>query len=376
MFSGKDTGKLEHVDKTMLPMSVKTTHGNVSPPLGGYMNSSVNGLPDSAESSGIQPPEVSSLQNQPPEKPTGGSQDTTKSDPLAESNGTVTTQVSSQVSSQVSRQHPIPAPSEPRQYRAIGLVNGKYMPSAEQLTRGTLVAADGTLIDAVLLGRVMSLVKNHLDLNQPHLWVVYPRIRQADDNLHVQIVGVWEPETLEPTAEAETTDSGVAQSPAEVETSNDCSEAEVEPIPKDGYFSIRGEVIYHSRENEQVVVKIRQLPRKESDKPKFFKLKLKGCLGERVVGHFWDLHAQLQANTLVIQEGNDIGFLNKKGPKRKPFNKNKKRFGAKKSYPKPRPARKKDGAATATAPKPQTPRPKPIKRIDKGSQGDPSGNFA
>ncbi|NET83985.1 MAG: hypothetical protein F6J94_19280 [Moorea sp. SIO1F2] len=372
IFSGKDTGKLEHVDKTMLPMSVKTTHGNVSPPLGGYMNSSVNGLPDSAESSGIQPPEVSSVQNQPPETPTGGSQDTTKSAPLAESNGTVTTQVSSKVS----RQHPIPAPSEPRQYRAIGLVNGKYMPSAEQLTRGTLVGADGTLIDAVLLGRVMSLVKNHLDLNQPHLWVVYPRIRQADDNLHVQIVGVWEPETLEPTAEAETTDSGVAQSETEVETSNDSSEAEAEPIPKDGYFSIRGEVIYHSREKEQVVVKIRQLPRKESDKPKFFKLKLKGCLGERVVGHFWDLHAQLQANTLVIQEGNDIGFLNKKGPKRKPFNKNKKRFGAKKSYPKPRPARKKDGAATATAPKPQRPRPKPIKRIDHGSKGDSSGNSA
>ena len=94
------------------------------------------------------------------------------------------------------RAQPIPPPSEPMQYRAIGLVRGKYAPSEEQFTRGNLHAEEGTEIDAVLLGRVMSLVKNHLDLEQPHLWVVYPRTRQNDDKLHVQIVGVWEPEKL------------------------------------------------------------------------------------------------------------------------------------------------------------------------------------
>ncbi|WP_445241346.1 hypothetical protein [Microcoleus vaginatus] len=96
----------------------------------------------------------------------------------------------------VMRQHPIPPPSEPRQYRAVGLVRGRYTQSEEQFTRGMLIAADGTAIDAVLLGRVMSLVKNHLDLEQEHLWVVYPRTRQEDGNLHAQIMGVWEPETL------------------------------------------------------------------------------------------------------------------------------------------------------------------------------------
>lgn len=68
-------------------------------------------------------------------------------------------------------QHPIPPPSEPRQYRAIGLVRGRYQASEEQFTQGTLYTPDGVEIDAVLLGRVMSLVKKHLDLNEEHLWV-------------------------------------------------------------------------------------------------------------------------------------------------------------------------------------------------------------
>ena len=87
------------------------------------------------------------------------------------------------------RKHPIPPPSDPKQYRAIGLIQGRYQFSEEQLTQGTVWTPDGTAIDAVLLGRVLSLVKNHLDLSENHLWVVYPRTRQKDDHLHVQIVG-------------------------------------------------------------------------------------------------------------------------------------------------------------------------------------------
>ncbi len=188
----------------------------------------------------------------------------------------------------ISRQQPIPPPSEPRQYRAIGLVRGQYMPSQEQLTRGTLLAADGTLIDAVLLGRVMSLVKNHLDISQQHLWVVYPRTRQEDGNLHVQILGVWEPENL-------------SQTPLET--------PEPDNIATDGYFSIRGEVIYHSKDEGQVVAKIRQSPRKQDEKPKFFKLNLQGGLPERGINHFWDIQVQLQGNNLVIQQATDIGVM-------------------------------------------------------------------
>nr|WP_329608419.1 hypothetical protein [Nostoc sp. CMAA1605] len=93
------------------------------------------------------------------------------------------------------RQQPIPPPSEPMQYRAIGLVRGRYQASDEHFTQGVLVTPDGVELNSVLLGRIMSLVKNHLDLKKT-IVVVYPRTRQENDTLHIQIVGVWEPENL------------------------------------------------------------------------------------------------------------------------------------------------------------------------------------
>ena len=191
------------------------------------------------------------------------------------------------------RKQPIPPPSHPRQYRAIGLIQAKYQQSAEQMTQGTLIASDGAEIEAVLLGRIISLIKNHLDLEKEHLWVVYPRTKMQEDRLHAQIVGVWEPETL---------------SQSEEEQANSV-EAE------HGYFSIRGEVIFYSTEEEIIIVKIKQFPRKEGDKPKFFKLKLKGVLSEKPLKRFWDLKVRLQGEDLVIEEGTDLGFAQKRKPK-------------------------------------------------------------
>ena len=91
---------------------------------------------------------------------------------------------------------PIPPPSEPKQFRAIGLLQGVYVPSEEQFNRGELITREGLHLDAVLLGQVMSLVKKYLDLSLPHLWVVYPRTRDAEP-MHVQLVGVWAPEGFE-----------------------------------------------------------------------------------------------------------------------------------------------------------------------------------
>jgi hypothetical protein len=252
------------------------------------------------------------------------------------------------------------------------------MPSAEQLTRGTLLATDGTLIDAVLLGRVMSLVKNHLSLDQAHLWVVYPRTRQEDGNLHVQIVGVWEPEKLNQTPSPEASSPEEAPEEPAVETSSDLSETDASLVLNNGYFSIRGEVIYQSREEEQVIIKIKQAPRRESEKMKFFKLKLKGVLGDRVVGHFWDLHIQLQGSTLMIQEANDIGLLPAKkrpGGKRPPFKG--RRSDGRKPGSNQRPVRKGERPATATAnttPNAKTPLPKPVKRTEQRGGGGSSGN--
>ena len=201
---------------------------------------------------------------------------------------------------------PIPPPSHPRQYRAIGLIQGQYRHSADKITRGKLTQADGTTIEAVILGKMISLFKKHIDLEKPHLWVVYPRIRQTNDQLHLQIAGVWEPETLDKNA-ATQKDSFMA-SPQDSE-----STAATIPI-KSGYFSIRGEVVYSSRERNTVIVKIRQSPKHPTEKPKFFKLSLKGQLPDKSLGHFWDLQVQLCGDILTIQTGTDLGYIPKKKP--------------------------------------------------------------
>ncbi|MGK7933032.1 MAG: hypothetical protein AB4041_16600 [Microcystaceae cyanobacterium] len=209
---------------------------------------------------------------------------------------------------------PIPPPSHPRQNRAIGLVKGTFRLTEGEVTRGTLLTENGDKIEAVLLGKMFSLLKKHISLSQSHLWVVYPRTRQESDRLHLQITGVWEPETLHP----------------------DISEAETFQS-QDGFFSVRGEVVYSSKEREVIIVKIRQSPKEGQKKIKFFKLKLKGTLSEKPVGRFWDLTVQRQGNNLVILTGEDLGWSIKRKPfakkaSKKPFN----RLTPQSDRPKPR----------------------------------------
>ena len=83
------------------------------------------------------------------------------------------------------RDHPISPVTEPLQYRAIGVVRGTYRPeSDEQLTRGVLVDDQGQELEAVVLGRMLTLMRRHLAMEQPHLWVVYPRSRDGG-HLHL-----------------------------------------------------------------------------------------------------------------------------------------------------------------------------------------------
>jgi hypothetical protein len=208
----------------------------------------------------------------------------------------------------ISRQQPIPPPSEPKQYRAIGLLRGRYTPSEDKFTRGELTTTDGTAIEAVLLGRIMSLVKNHLDLEHEHLWVVYPRTREKESNqLHAQIVGVWEPETL---SKSHPSDESTDDSTASQEAPANVREPMFSPGVEDDYFSVRGEIVYHSAENQDVIVKIQQSSRKEPEKAKAFKLKLEGVLpSNKALGYFWDLQVKRSGNVLVITDATNIGLV-------------------------------------------------------------------
>ena len=280
----------------------------------------------------------------------------------------------------INRQQPIPPPSEPMQYRAIGLVRGRYHASSEQFTQGTLLTADGVELNAVLLGRIMSLVKNHLDLEKEHLWVVYPRTRQENDTLHIQIVGVWEPENLAKNStdedesdfelqELQILDDGLSEN-SELSTTAPKHSSEV----ADGGFSVRGEVVYQSFDAKSLVVKIRQAPRKSTDKPKYFKLKLRGVLTTKAVGKFWDFQAKREADVLVVEKAEAIADLPKK---RKPPFKGGPRAGSgagaggRKPFPPrrtgetPRPIKKTSTSGDPSVvlkPIPRTPAPKPIKR--------------
>ena len=262
------------------------------------------------------------------------------------------------------RQQPIPAPSEPMQYRAIGLLRGRYKAEDEQFTRGTLTTTDGTDIQAVLLGRVMSLVKNHLDLEQDHLWVVYPRTREKEQDLHAQIVGVWEPEKLNKPDPEESTD-------AEEPTITYQPSSEVD----DDYFSIRGEVIFQSPDDNSIVVKIQQAPRKkDGDRIKSFKLKLEGTLTGKVVGYFWDLQVRRQGDNLVIHQSTSIGMIPPK--KRSKFDRDGDRPPRRDSAPRPggsfnrssRPTS--SGTASSPTPVRKDPLPKPVvKKRDQVTEG-------
>ncbi|GIR75227.1 MAG: hypothetical protein CM15mP77_3840 [Synechococcus sp.] len=78
----------------------------------------------------------------------------------------------------------------------------------------------------------------HLAMDQPHLWVVYPRCRD-NEQLASSDRGIWEPSTLSPD-QPDLMDS----------------------LPEgDDYFSIRGELIFTKPETGELVVKVRQQPR-------------------------------------------------------------------------------------------------------------------
>ena len=204
---------------------------------------------------------------------------------------------------------PIPPASEPLQYRAIGLILGRYVPSEEEFNQGMILADDGTEIDAVILGRIMSLIKNHLDIEQSHLWVVYPRIRKEDNKLHAQIMGIWDPQlVIKPLDLAEAEEQSKAP-------------ADVMPIPSidtlgipSSYFSIRGEVIYQSRETREIFVKIRQAPKKKTEEERYFKIRLVGDLAQKLVGNFWDFDVVRVDNDLEIRSGQYVAPLRAKLP--------------------------------------------------------------
>ena len=203
--------------------------------------------------------------------------------------------------------HPIPLVTDPLQYRAIGMVRGIYKPQDnDNFTRGALIDSKGNEIDSVLLGRVITLIRNHVSLEKPHLWVVYPRCRN-NQNLHLQITGIWEPSTLrKDLMEEETLNEPLIPKV----DSDDLSEG-------DDYFSIRGELVFTKPEDKEVVIKIRQKPRNQQKKALPFKVNLKGEVPINYLKHFISLNVRRIDYQLFIEDFQIIGTISQQPIKNK-----------------------------------------------------------
>ncbi|MGQ9865944.1 MAG: hypothetical protein ACUVSQ_06620 [Pseudanabaenaceae cyanobacterium] len=260
---------------------------------------------------------------------------------------------------------PISPVTESLQYRAIGLVFGRYVPAAGTLTKGKIVTVDGSELDAVLLGKVIPLLKKRLDRDKDRYWVVYPRTRSKAGELHVQITGVWAPAELNK------------------------PDQPVDPGIDDGYFSIRGEVVSQSTETGFVTVKIKRgVAKRMADKPRGraespveaepkaevsqlakpskrlqkgdrhskFKLRLVGVLPGNPVGSFWEVTAQRQGNVLKVLDGQFIAPVPAKYRSKKKDG----RFGARpQRSDRPRPRLHSEGSG-AERPRPPKPKPRPL----------------
>tara|TARA_B100000579_G_scaffold296367_1_gene246473 strand:+ start:1506 stop:2147 length:642 start_codon:yes stop_codon:yes gene_type:complete len=195
------------------------------------------------------------------------------------------------------QKHPIPSVTDQLQYRAIGIVRGIYKPQDEEtFTRGSLVDSKGNEIDSVVLGRVITLIRKHVALEKPHLWVVYPRCR-SNQKLHLQITGIWEPSTLNKKV---IENDGLNESSSIEVCSDDLLEG-------DDYFSIRGELIFTKPEEREVVIKIRQRARNQQKKALPFKVNLKGDIPINFLKHFISLNVRRVDYQLLVEDFEVIG---------------------------------------------------------------------
>ena len=182
--------------------------------------------------------------------------------------------------------NPIPQVTNKLQYRAIGIINGKYTPhDIEQLNRGFLIDDKGEKIETVVLGKALSILKKHIDLKKSYYWVVYPKYKNTQ-NLHLQVAGIWDPYQLNdfPNNSSKTNFSKLLE----------------ELDLKDNYFSVRGELVFVNTQKKEIVIKICSATKSKNLKNKNFKLVIKGELSLELLNSFVSLDITRDGNSLQL----------------------------------------------------------------------------
>ena len=180
--------------------------------------------------------------------------------------------------------NPIQEVTNKLQYRAIGIVMGIYKPNnIDQLNRGTLTDKEGKIIDTVILGKALSLIKKYIDLEKNYFWVVYPR-NKSTNNLHLQVAGIWDPYQLN-------------------QVDNNNSEKDPDELLEElnlnnNYFSIRGELVYVNTQKKEVVIKICSSPTSKRLKNQTFKIIVEGEIPLQFLNNFVSLDVIRHGNIL------------------------------------------------------------------------------
>ena len=182
--------------------------------------------------------------------------------------------------------NPIPKVTNKLQNRAIGIVNGKFIPhNTEQLNRGFLTDNDGEKIETVILGKALSLLKKHIDLKNSYFWIVYPKNKNTQ-NLHLQVVGIWDPYQL----------NNFSDNSSKIDFSKLLDELDL----KDNYFSVRGELVFVNTQKKEIVIKICPAIKSKNLKNKHFKLVIKGELSLELLHSFVSLDINRVGNSLQL----------------------------------------------------------------------------
>ena len=135
--------------------------------------------------------------------------------------------------------NPIQEVTNKLQYRAIGIVRGIYKPNEiDQLNRGKLIDNEGKIIDTVILGKALSLIKKYINLKKDHFWIVYPR-NKNNNNLHLQVAGIWDPYKLNQVEK--------------IKPEKDPEKLLDELNLHNNYFSIRGELVYVNAQKKRLL---------------------------------------------------------------------------------------------------------------------------
>jgi hypothetical protein len=182
--------------------------------------------------------------------------------------------------------NPIPKVTNKLQNRAIGIINGKFIPNdSEKLNRGFLIDIKGEKIETVILGKALSLLKKHIDLNKSYYWIVYPKNKNTH-NLHLQVAGIWDPVQLNNFQN----DSSKTNFPKLLE----------ELDLKDNYFSVRGELVFVNTQKKEFVIKVCSYSKSKNLKNKNFKLVIKGDLSLKLLNSFVSLDINRDGNSLKL----------------------------------------------------------------------------